>query len=51
MKEMGYNTISHVTETWESARRQAKNFDDELGFYMLVKYVVKPGGGAGRRRS
>ena len=38
MKELGYNTISRVMETWESARRSAKsNFEDELGTHMLVK--------------
>mmetsp|Transcript_5161 Transcript_5161/g.10182 ORF Transcript_5161/g.10182 Transcript_5161/m.10182 type:complete len:156 (-) Transcript_5161:245-712(-) len=38
MKELGYNTISRVMETWESARRAAKgNFEDELGTHMLIK--------------
>ena len=39
MKELGYNTISRVMETWETARRTAKNFEDELGTHMLIKYV------------
>ena len=37
MKELGYNTISRVMETWETARRVAKNFEDELGTHMLTK--------------
>jgi hypothetical protein len=37
MKELNYNTISRVMESWESARRVAKNFEDELGTHMLVK--------------
>ena len=41
MKELGYNTISRVMETWETARRVAKNFEDELGTHMLTKYVDK----------
>jgi hypothetical protein len=37
MKELGYNTVSRVMETWESARRRSKNFEDEVGTFMLEK--------------
>jgi len=37
MKEMDYNTISRVTETWETCRRRGKNFEDEVGTLMLKK--------------
>ena len=42
MKELGYNTISRVMETWETARRVTKNFEDELGTHMLTKYDNDP---------
>mmetsp|Transcript_7782 Transcript_7782/g.10207 ORF Transcript_7782/g.10207 Transcript_7782/m.10207 type:complete len:156 (+) Transcript_7782:156-623(+) len=37
MKEMDYNTISRVTETWETCRRRCANFEDEVGTKMLKK--------------
>jgi hypothetical protein len=37
MKELGYNAISRVMETWESARRRSNSFEDEVGTFMLQK--------------
>ena len=37
MKEMTYNVISRVTETWETCRRRTPNFEDEVGALMLKK--------------
>ncbi|KAL7575107.1 hypothetical protein ACA910_000474 [Epithemia clementina (nom. ined.)] len=37
MKEMGYNTISRVTETWETCKRRSPKFEDELGTMILKK--------------
>ena len=40
MKEMDYNTISRVTETWETCRRRSPDFENEVGTKMLTKYVL-----------
>ena len=41
MKEVGYNQISLVLETWDAARFLDKEFENTFGFKAVQKYVNK----------
>jgi hypothetical protein len=41
MKEVGYETVAHVLETWDTVRRAHKDdFEKEFGNQWVEKYVV-----------
>ena len=43
MKEVGYNQIALVLQTWDGARFMDKEFESTFGFKAVQKYVSKDG--------
>ena len=40
MREIGYSTIAIVLETWDNARFQVKEFEDEFGHKAVHRCVL-----------